>query len=202
MKIQEIVFESYNHIIDEDEWLELVKRECQPYLNSRPVGEHLYRGYGELRHDDKTYPNFFKGKLRQQRKPLTTSPLHHNLMNNYFIQKFGQQFRNSIYTTGNLGFAERFGKLYAIFPIGNFSFLWSPNIVDFYSGRLPVPSSFIKRLFKSNRDLDQTKLNVILDKLNYTTENLAKAILSGNEIMIRCKEYYSILGDENVLTEL
>ena len=51
-------------------------------------------------------------------------------MEDWFIENFGAPYRNSVHVTGNIYQTEDYGSPFAIFPIGDFTFVWSPTVSD------------------------------------------------------------------------
>lgn len=162
----------------------LVFKNCQPYIKAvgnNPDDFPLLRGYKHGPSD------FYKKTVRTDRKPSDTNRAVHNALNDLFYKKFKVKARSEcLFVTGDFKFARGYGKIYSIFPVGNFKFYWNPKIEDLYAD-LPVEAYDIKV-----KDEELTKiLEPVVEA--YKSTNLKKAIKSGNEIMINCKEYYSML---------
>lgn len=178
MKILELFEDQENTLIRDA--MKLVKRDCQPFL--RDLGDHLlFRGmrlFGPKAPKDKS---FFKKAIRTDRLPTNTNIDDHHEMDEWFKKKFGIKARsNTAFTTGNFRDAKSYGTVYAFFPIGDFKFIWSPTVSD---------------LFVDARGIKSTKdVFPWLDRANYQDTDLQAAIESGNEIMVQCKEYYSVIA--------
>jgi len=179
MKINEIT-------VDRDYILNLIKKDSKPFLN-RIGGDFsyyaMYRGM-----ENETQPFIRKQVRLNDRKPMSSAQIKHARYNQYFEETFGQPFRNSLHVSGEREMAEYYGNVYVIFPIGNFDWLWSPEVKDMaldirwpmVGGQINVPPS-------------QDAVTDKLDTLDYhMNSDLKGAILTGFEIMIRCKEYYAI----------
>ena len=85
-----------------------------------------------------------------------------------------------------------FGELWNVFPIGEFTYVWSRYVDDmnYYTMQWQGLGGTIPG---TNRKLPPTMLIAKgIKKSDYTNENLQAATESGNEIMIRCEEYYAI----------
>jgi len=138
---------------------------------------------------EKEHKPFLKKKVRlDNRNPMSSAQIKHERYNNFFEEMFGEPFRNSLFVTGDYGQASHYGNIYMVVPIGHFDWMWSPDINDLaldipwpsVGGHINVPPS-------------QDTVDTILGNANYTiNSNLGGAIQSGNEIMIRCDEYYAI----------
>ena len=171
----------------------LIRRDCQYFLSQVDHPFSLYRGmFGSTQ-------KFIKKAVRlDSRRPQEMDVQHHDTINNYFTEAFGEPFRNALFATGDSDASNYFGSNYFIFPIGKFTFLWSWEIDDlnFHMHDLldelfknrnspipPTPEQKAEGLVKALRNVD------------YETDDFQKAVKSGNEIMIRCKEYYAMPAD-------
>lgn len=114
------------------EALENIKKECQPFLKdlkkASPINNLLYSGRKE-----KTL-EAFRGTVRKNRVPKDTPLSIHNWLDSWFEENFGIKARsNSLMAVGDTSVAKGYGNLYAIFPIGNYEIIWSPEISDLYT---------------------------------------------------------------------
>lgn len=104
---------------------ELIKRDCQPFL-TQCGGELIYRGM-----ESKT--PFMTKDVRKNRQPMNLKQTAHELIDNTMYEKHGIRGRSgAVFCTGNTTTARGYGAVYAIFPIGDFKFIWSPVVEDFY----------------------------------------------------------------------
>ena len=188
MKLEQLLLEE----LSDDEILEILERDCQQFLESCD-NRFLYRG-SKTESKEKT---LHKVKTRKDRAPRDMNGNTHVLIDNYFEKKYGIRYRSaSVFTTGSKENAEDYGSAYAVFPIGEFSFIWSPNVVDLYSNLKAAQTfkKFFSNPFKASKPIviTQEVINSYLDTAKYTNDNLGVAIRKGNEIMISCDEYYII----------
>ncbi|WP_407305210.1 hypothetical protein [Acinetobacter sp.] len=167
----------------------LIQRDCKPFL-SQANGGLLYRGMRSAVGEKAVV--FSKKTPRTDRKPRNTDIRLHKIMDDWFNEKFGVKARSeAVFCTGDFIDALSYGAAYAIFPIGDFKFIWSEYIND---------------LFIAARRNPSTLLDTLKDA-NYKTTNLPEAIESDHEIMISCKEYYALCVQspsdiENIKTNL
>jgi len=157
---------------------------CKPYLEQ--VGYDvsnnvLFRGISTA---DNAMLNIHQVRL-DNRHPLSTPLEDHNTLNAYFTKKFGEPFRNAMFATSAVGAAEGYtsgngNSPRAVFPIGEFTFIWSPKVKDLYTDILQGK---------------KVSLEKILPTLGYQNTDLKEAVKSGNEVMIRCKTYCSVHMD-------
>lgn len=123
--------------------------------------------------------NVFTGKIRTDRKPMNTSNKYHIPLNKYFKDTYGIEYRsNSIFVTGDYNDANDYGQgsPFLIFPIGNYNYLWSPNIDDLYMHTGVI--------FSKPLDSKKSLLSSYIHN-----KDMNKAILSDNEIMLNGTEY-------------
>ena len=110
--------------------VELIKKDCQPYLQeAQPFTPEnsLLRGLGS------STQTFMKKAIRlDDRKPKDIPLELHNRINDFFDQKYGESFRNAMFCSSDYIQAENYGIVYYIFPIGEFKSLWNPNVEDLF----------------------------------------------------------------------
>jgi len=116
-----------------------IKRNCIPFIKEYRQSRSddiLYRG------TQKYTPMYQRVTSRlDDRRPKDTSRGLHNELNFYFRRKFGWNVRNGVFTSSDYKLSKEFGDYCYIFlPIGDFEFVWSPEIKDIYdlidNGRL------------------------------------------------------------------
>lgn len=104
----------------------LLLDKCQPALKALN-GSTLYSG-----RNNKGF--WYRKKPVLDRKPKDTDILIHKGFDEIFQKKFGYKARSeSMFVTGSYRSARFYGDLYAIYPIGNFKFVWSDEITDLFS---------------------------------------------------------------------
>lgn len=109
-----------------------LKKECKPFINdikrSKP-DNLLYSGRSE-------YPSnklFFEKKIRNDRRPLNSSPLLQKKLDDVFYDIFKVRPRaSSIFTTSSESEASSYGAPFYVFPKGNYELIWSKYIEDLY----------------------------------------------------------------------
>ena len=190
-------------------FMETVKSDCQPYLQAIDYALYdrmLYRGVIGT-----TKEYIAKTVRLEDRAPKDINLDLHNMINEYFNEYYGAPFRNSIHVTADEPQAWEYayggyksGSVYTIFPVGNYDFLWSPKISDMLDAAMGHDLQRYGNV--SNVERDQEKLKKYWERFRagalatYQTTDLIGAIKSGNEVMIRCKEYYG-LRDSNATTD-
>jgi len=176
-----IQFNQYLNEEDEESPADLIIKNCQPFLKKigyKVTKYPLYRGMDEN-------SKVVKKTVRKNRKPLDTKIEIHNMLNDAFYKKFKIKARSEcIFVAGYESFSADFGRLFYIFPIGNFKFLWSPKIKDLFN----KVGGF--KIYSKTKSEMETIFKKLVDK--YQKTDLKKAIKSHHEIMIDCKEYYAV----------
>lgn len=165
--------------------IELVNRDCKPYLEHIDNDIMRYQMYRGL---EKFGKNVFKKTARlDDRKPAATGQEKHDRINDYFEREFDHPYRNGVFASGDTSMAGTYGMVHVIFPIGNFEFLWSDSVNDMaYDIKWGSVGGF------QNVPPSQEVVDNVMSTAGYTTGHLQDAILSGNEIMLWCKEYYAV----------
>lgn len=164
------IIELFEDTITEDNIIELIKRDCKPWLGK--AKELVYRGM------QKKVDAPFKQEVRADRQPRNTDGELHKAMDDWFNDNFGFRARSAaVFVTGDFDDAKSYGQAYAIFPIGDFKFVWSPNVGD---------------LYMSMHNETPGRVPLKLERFKFQDDELEKAISSGFEIMIKCKDYYAV----------
>jgi len=118
-------------------------------------------------------------KTRKNRTPRNLDEILHNRADECFCAIFGIRFRSqSLFCTGNIEVAKKYGSAAKIMPIGNYEVCWSSKCSDFI-------------------EIEDSCLSVeeFIIENEYQTGRINEAIESGNEIMIFC-DSYEILSHE------
>jgi hypothetical protein len=77
---------------------------------------------------------WFQGIIRKNRQPRDTPAFMHKLLDDYFEHKTGTRLRsNSLFCVNSVSTASSYGKVYFIFPIGNYETWYHPEINDLHT---------------------------------------------------------------------
>lgn len=200
------LFQMYERV-EAKKFHEILKKDCKPFL-SQIRKKPLWRGMYQK-------PDSYDIRVpRQDRRPMNTEPELQKILDDIFKEKFGWKPRSSgVFVTGKRREAEKYGRsartICTIWPIGNFKFLWSPDVLDLYYILPPFKGAkmdflFLKKSYsrdtgyprdwskKDDPDVIEGK-EILKEMIHdvYTDKNLAKAIESDYEIMLGCKKYYA-----------
>lgn len=219
MRYREFIAEDPTHTkLESFEW---VWTECQPFLKAIEYNVNewvLHRGMqfpGEL---TQHLPKFgIKEARLGNRTPMDTSAEDHNALNQYFVKNHDKPYRNGVFAAGAINLAAAYGTPMAIFPIGQFDYVWHPNIKDLYSEVVSYEGENIQkwkdfasvitgRELDLGKDSDDDFLYNFLEEHNaadlleylvdheygsYMEHGLASAIESkNNEIMLWMDKYF------------
>lgn len=217
----------FNHYLLEEaspedlQMVEEIKQNCQKYIkfvkSLRPP-RILDRESNSVTKANK----IVKYVPRKDRKPMDTHLLIHKVIDNILYEKFGWKPRSEgVFCDGRP--IDRHNHLFSnlLFPAGDFSYLWSPEIEDLYMdlGEVFSKGGFGLLTKESYRNVAKIlvagedekgnykkAMRIIRKNLDtYTDKGLERAMKSGNEIMIRCNEYYMIpdkLGLHSIINDL
>lgn len=167
--------------------LELIKKDCNPYLNLLKKINYRYYLYSGRR---KGYSgtDFSKKQIRQDRNPKDTPDDKHQFIDNWFYENFGIKARSqTLFCTSDTTIARVYGRLYYIFPVGKYEVIWSNKFIDLYNrAYMDWDIERYKELFLN----DYAKTYKKGDKIN--------ALKSENEIMLYCKEYYMVEAENPI----
>jgi hypothetical protein len=182
-----------------------ILKDCIPFLTEINYQAHSYSIFRGMYGLEKI---FFAGKNPIYRQPRDTEYVLHKIVDKWFLSKTGVQYRsNALFGTGDEMEALSYGNVYRIFPIGEFSFVWSPNVKDLTYDVLEYinPYEYLPDTSydeeKKNKELVRLHLNPelinhvhsIMTDAGYQRTNLKQAIESGCEISLHCKAGYYAL---------
>lgn len=181
-----------------------IKKDCKPYIKVCD-GTILWRGAKEVIQ----YMEMKKKVPRSDRRPKDTNENLHNAIDDTLKSMFGWRPRSSgVFVTPDYEEASGYGiDVFAIFPIGNFKFIWSPEIPDlyghisildypatrnpaYYKAKLNISGKDVEKKLQEKLDEEQAEIRELCNK--YTDKNFTQALKSKNEIMLGCKAYYII----------
>jgi hypothetical protein len=156
---------------DVDDIIKVINDECSLFVSkfrNKTMGL-FYRAV--KRHIDDF--DIVKSRI-DDRKPVDTLTPDHELANELFIKKFDWPVRNGAFVASDEAGIAMYGTPYIFFPCGNFDYVWSPEVNDFW-GELHRGAS-VEKLIPTY--IENQKLN--------------QAWLDGHEISFRCNEYLLI----------
>lgn len=155
----------------------------------------LYRGgravdTGAAEYGETSYSTLARRKKIEQQK-TDTGPKTTEVINDFFIKKFGHPFRFGMFATGAFNVAGEYGQVSVIFPHDGFVFCFG-DTADLYGKLSPQTHMDIEAPYSNDvaRQRSQNDLVKQLEDLNYQAgqssniQLLKKAIKSGNEITI------------------
>ena len=176
------------------EIIKTLEKDCKPFISKMGKSRLLLRGSRVSNPD-----GIIKLSPRSDRKPMSTNPGVHKIIDEIFQSEFGWKPRSTgLFCTTVHNTALFYGQPNSIWPIGPFKFLWSPQITDFFTWISDVSPKEYSQLIKSSGETDSDwKVKEILKKAvdQYTDKNLSKALNSDSEIMIGCKKYYMVSSE-------
>lgn len=198
--------------VSNDEFIKIVQKECSEYLKNSSFETQLFRG------DRQKNAAFYAERPRKNRHPTDTALAVHEILDQWFFEKFGTKYRSgAVFASPDPAHARRFGKLFYLFPTNGYKLCGSKKVNDLYKIVTSYPSTFIKtyeaekylNLKELHRYDDLSRLSTmnmtdeekkegqelskkILDKLNYF-ESKSLTDFGKNEVMISTDKYYLLM---------
>lgn len=113
---------------------EFIQQHCGPWLD-QSQGRPAYRGVSR----GVAFPAFVR-EVRQNRRPRDSSP-DKDAWYEFMLNTAGSGVtrRNALFVTGRWQYAEVYGQVYRVLPMGEFSYAWLPGVSDW--GSLTNPDS-------------------------------------------------------------
>lgn len=119
--------------------LEKIEKQCGQIIKIyKKSGCFLYRGLRLTDRVKKIGNNIYIIVPRKDRWPKDTNEHLHEMMDNYFLRRFGWRARSrGVFCSGSMNVAKEYGNTTGIiFPADGFKYLWSRRIKDLYSDQL------------------------------------------------------------------
>ena len=194
MRLRQYITEETNP--DPQKVLLLIKKNCKPYLQQKAKAPlQLFRGTKALEYED-----FLEITPRKDRQPRDTPQKIHKKFDQLFLKYHGIKARSEgVFTTSDNTVSSFYGINGIVFPIGNFKYLWNPNVKDLSTdpNGANITKPWYKKIFdelmvlvtKDYENIDDMLENIIK---KYKSTDLKNAMKSGNEVMIFCKKYYMV----------
>lgn len=187
MKLQSFIKESYLTPFDKYDWfVDTVRVRCKPWLNAVKNCKMKYIKRGYKPKDLVELKN-----VRTERVPRDTPREIHTAIDVEFFKKFGWKARSESLFCFPPKISGGYGTENGlVFPVGNFKFLWAPEIRDFflwYNKNYKPPG-----VKGSIEEFDYRKKWAWRVVEFYTNKNLCEALNSLCEIMIYCEKYIII----------
>jgi hypothetical protein len=173
-----------------------LKENCGPFLaaiGNETYNYALFRGIGGIMGGGANLPGQMFIPCPKGRSPKDLDRMIHEAADDWFLENTGINYRSdALFATGDANIAADHGVVYAIFPMGDFKFCWSPKISDLYQtaeGELPNSWEDEIELLDAVYDL--------LGKANYQTTDIKRAINSQHEVMIHGTGAFAIRMEDN-----
>lgn len=167
----------------------LLQQNCKPFLSQAGWQHPLWRGVSD------PLPSVSIQTNRPGRTPVTTNKAISKVADDWFLANMGIRYRsNSVFTSGSHSHSGSYGNLYAVFPIGDFKFCWSPIVEDMFM----MVSDIQPHINRNASDLSPAIKEMIekrLSEAEYKTTDLVAATDSESEIMLYCGKYYMLDAD-------
>ncbi len=205
-------------LLENDQTLqEYAEMHCGPFLKEFGGLENylkspIYRGSNSLNEKESIVLDWqnkkikcYFGTVRENRETKDT----HNFISNHLDRRMKAQFgwsgrSNAVFGSSDKAVAIQYGTVYAILPIGDFRYIFSPSISDFTVSLTNKMENVnpkwppFKYLGDENTISAEDKKTIIdiADDItaDYQNTNLKLAIKNEVEISINCKKYLAISG--------
>lgn len=173
-----------------------VERQCADFIQELGAQFGLWRGFNRRF----SLPDDHKLAVPEDRKPLDTEREIHHAMDDWFFDNFGFRARsNAVFCTGSENAALAYGNVHAIYPIGKYEYVWSPEVEDTLHLNEEARQLLMRIEGRERRKLSvaewrERKAEIIIDileKSRYTGSGLKQAVKSHHEIMLHCDHYYA-----------
>jgi hypothetical protein len=133
---KQFISENSSSVIAPDEAARKIFHDCLPFIKESDfrvddigVKNALFRGM----ESEERSRSFFKMMPRADRRPLDMSKDIHAVLDSFLKKHFGFPYRSAgVFAASDSRVAAEYGSVFMIFPIGEFSYVWSDSISDAY----------------------------------------------------------------------
>lgn len=181
----------------DDELMQLIKKDCGPFLEKSRNRGLIFRGVRGLTQDnvagtvfdpiDEGEIKYWKKQVHKDRKPKDINVGIHKEIDQWFDKEFGIKARSqSMFCLGQNGrkvSLNQYGEVCVVFPIGDFKYVWSPRIKDLYNE--------VNDDWDADEESEVAALRYMLETGAYTDKEFDAAVKGASEIMIVCDSYYA-----------
>lgn len=186
---------------DHNELKELLEHFCEPFIRQSKSRGLLKRGmtlslegeksvadpYDEEGASSRIY--YWERVPRRDRNPRDLSAGLHKEIDQWFNEKFGFKARSqAVFCVGERGNVNEYGDLYYIFPMGEFQYAWSPEVRDLFAVRSHEMLDYPEDVTDAEKE-KYTPLEYFMEGLDYTNDDLDKAVVARHEVMLKCDKY-------------
>lgn len=164
--------------------------DCAPWFKANAPSHYIiWHGTSSFKKESMLIRN------RPRSNPSNSSIQIHNTVNRILQIKFGWLPRTEgLFVSGDRNVSSVYGKAYACYPVGDFKFVWSPDIADLFM--------YWKSYVAKHKHLH---ISEITRKFAYDLENsiewkntdIRQAITSGHEIIINASAFYLVDTDSD-----
>lgn len=148
---------------------EFVRENCGPWL-SQSQGRPAYRGVSRR----VAFPAFVK-PVREDRRPRDSGPGEDEWYE-FLLRTAGSQAtrRNALFATGRWQYAEEYGRVYGVLPMGQFSYTWLPGVSDW--GSLTNADSPTVKWIDPERLANSRAFGRFVDQIHAYSESLQNVL--------------------------
>lgn len=184
----------------EGELEDLLHKECPGLMQRLGNNGLLYRGAGNIGEHVGLFQcgndqfDVYRNKVRKDRVPLSMPKDLSRVVDDWMEKKFDFRARSRgifCFGEGGRASAHSYGsKNCVMFPVGSFSYLWSPQVDDLYEAIDELMSGGKLNLLYRREDgsPDPDTIGDWLDSKKYTMNGLRDAVKTNCEIMVDCDE--------------
>ena len=145
-----------------------IKRDCKPWL-TESKGRPGFRATNNVL----TTYGLIRKKVRTNRRALSTRKGLHKMSDKLFNDIWGWKARsNVLFLMGDSDVPSVYGRnIWAVFPIGEFTYLWSQELADFLQATDRVHRQIYNILQNIEYFEHKVKINKAYDEDSYKGEN-------------------------------
>jgi len=187
-----------NEEIEVNDLISILKKDCKKFIKFVGLYNPPALVYRSIKGSNDDYTT---RTPRTNRKPTDTPLYVQEIMDVLFYERFGWKPRSGGVFTATGGF-EGYGVPHVFFPIGDFKFVWSPEVRDLFIDlnklhlykiemRHPYKNSSKRKNSREFYEEIRKALKPLIDSF-YQNEKYNLAFNEEREIVWKCKKYHLV----------
>ena len=178
-----------NEEIEVNDLISILKKDCKKFIKFVGLYNPPALVYRSIKGSNDDYTT---RTPRTNRKPTDTPLYVQEIMDVLFYERFGWKPRSGGVFTATGGF-EGYGVPHVFFPIGDFKFVWSPEVRDLFIdlSRLHLLRHVKGKMSPEFYEETKKTLKPLIDSF-YQNEKYNLAFNEEREIVWKCKKYHLV----------
>jgi len=174
------------------EWAPTIEKDCSKFIKDIRGSKGTLTRIDRYMGSRESQNPVIKKYTQKERRVMDTPKKLSDEIDKIFKEKFKWKARtkNVVFCWGTPFNSADINDGFLVFPAGNYYYVWSQYVNDLYGSIISFKGKNKGKTYWETSDFIEIFKNKIIK--TYTNMGLKKAVVSQNEIMVRCEYYYLI----------